>query len=326
MTELTVDRPPDHRCRRARRHLRAARGGQLAGARAVLADRPGGVLPGEGRLDPRGEADLHRLRGPRRVPRVRARARRAVRHLGRAVRARAPPPQAPRSLTLTAAPLSVRRVDLVDVAAEELGGQVDHDHEDQVGAVLRVGRPGLDRAPVDHDHRAVDLGQSLAEQPAERDPAVDHDVGIEVRRLRPVPGGTSSTANSSAASSAAQCSSSSSTASITRSSNCSPRVRCSGTSTGASWPRTPRPRRSRRRVGAASRAGPATWRRSVRTGATLRSVGALAGGAPERRAPCRHAGEPRRRAAARPRLASNRSKVDAGASASRRRCRGTSRR
>ena len=29
----------------------------------MLADRPGGVLPGEGRLDPGGEADLLALRG-----------------------------------------------------------------------------------------------------------------------------------------------------------------------------------------------------------------------------------------------------------------------
>ena len=60
----------------------------LAGARPVRADRSGGVLPGEGRLHPRGQEGLRRLRRPLRVPGVRAGPRRAVRHLGRAVRAR----------------------------------------------------------------------------------------------------------------------------------------------------------------------------------------------------------------------------------------------
>src|SRR4051794_13996106 len=70
----------------------------MAGAGAVRRDRPRGVLPGEGRLDPRGEEDLHRLRGQGRVPRVRAVQRRAVRHLGRALRAGAPPAAPPRCL------------------------------------------------------------------------------------------------------------------------------------------------------------------------------------------------------------------------------------
>src|SRR5215216_7616079 len=56
------------------------------------------LLPGEGGLDPRGQAHLSDLHGPDRMPRVRAGQRRAVRDLGRAVRARAPAPQAPRLL------------------------------------------------------------------------------------------------------------------------------------------------------------------------------------------------------------------------------------
>ncbi|CAA9281241.1 MAG: Transcription_WhiB, partial [uncultured Actinomycetospora sp.] len=70
----------------------------MAGARAVRADRSGGVLPREGREHPGGQADLQQLRRPHRVPRVRARARRALRDLGRALRARAPSPQAPGGL------------------------------------------------------------------------------------------------------------------------------------------------------------------------------------------------------------------------------------
>src|SRR5271157_1867668 len=61
----------------------------------MCADRSGGVLPGKGRIDPGGEASVPELRGPGRVPGVRARARRAVRHLGRNVRTRTAPPEAP---------------------------------------------------------------------------------------------------------------------------------------------------------------------------------------------------------------------------------------
>src|SRR5215204_4915483 len=57
------------------------------------------LLPGEGGLDPRGQAHLSDLHGPDRMPRVCAGQRRAVRDLGRAVRARAPTPQAARLLT-----------------------------------------------------------------------------------------------------------------------------------------------------------------------------------------------------------------------------------
>ena len=74
------------------------RRGRLAGAGAVRPDRPGGVLPREGRLDPGGEEGLPRLRRARRVPGVRAGQRRAVRHLGRAVRARASPAEEERGL------------------------------------------------------------------------------------------------------------------------------------------------------------------------------------------------------------------------------------
>src|SRR5215217_6296703 len=56
------------------------------------------LLPGEGGLDPRGQAHLPDLHGADRVPRVRAGQRRAVRDLGRPLRARAPAPQAPRLL------------------------------------------------------------------------------------------------------------------------------------------------------------------------------------------------------------------------------------
>src|SRR5215216_456091 len=56
------------------------------------------LLPGKGRLHPRGQAHLPDLHGSDRMPRVRAGQRRAVRDLGRPVRARTPPPQAPRLL------------------------------------------------------------------------------------------------------------------------------------------------------------------------------------------------------------------------------------
>ena len=68
----------------------------------VRPDRPGGLLPGEGRLDPGGQEGLPRLRRPGRVPGVRAGQRRALRHLGRAVRARAPAAEEERRLTADA--------------------------------------------------------------------------------------------------------------------------------------------------------------------------------------------------------------------------------
>ena len=90
MHELLADQ--QHRGRRGRGRA------VLAGARAVRPDRPGGVLPREGRLHPRGQEGLRRLRGPVRVPGVRAGQRRAVRHLGRAVRAGAPQAEEARRL------------------------------------------------------------------------------------------------------------------------------------------------------------------------------------------------------------------------------------
>src|SRR4029453_17107868 len=60
------------------------------------------LLSGEGRLHPGGQADLPDLHGPDRVPGVCAGQRRAVRDLGRPVRARAAPSQAPRLLTTKA--------------------------------------------------------------------------------------------------------------------------------------------------------------------------------------------------------------------------------
>ena len=72
----------------------------LADRLALRADRPRGVLPREGRLDPRRQEDLHHVRGQGPVPRLRARERRALRHLGRPLRARAPPP-APRAHRLS---------------------------------------------------------------------------------------------------------------------------------------------------------------------------------------------------------------------------------
>ncbi|VXC40679.1 hypothetical protein PLANTIT3_80136 [Plantibacter sp. T3] len=65
----------------------------------MRADRPRGVLPREGWLHARREADLHQLRRQVAVPRVRARERRALRHLGRPLRARAPEAAQTRRLT-----------------------------------------------------------------------------------------------------------------------------------------------------------------------------------------------------------------------------------
>src|SRR5690606_35995877 len=81
---------------------------RLADRRAVRADGSRGVLPREGRLDARREAHLQRMHGSRRVPRVRAAERRALRHLGRAERARAPQ-AAPRPHRLTHPPTARRR-------------------------------------------------------------------------------------------------------------------------------------------------------------------------------------------------------------------------
>src|SRR5690606_9033635 len=63
----------------------------MDGSRAVRADRPRGVLPGQGRLDTPGEDHLPPLRGAAGVPGLRARRRRAARRMGGPQRARAPP-------------------------------------------------------------------------------------------------------------------------------------------------------------------------------------------------------------------------------------------
>src|SRR5664279_3761338 len=70
----------------------------MARTGALCADRPGGLLPGEGRLDPGGEEDLHGLRGAGGMPVLRAGARRTIRHLGWVERTGTPPPQARRGL------------------------------------------------------------------------------------------------------------------------------------------------------------------------------------------------------------------------------------
>ena len=62
---------------------------------------PGGVLPREGRLHPRGQEGLRRMRGAGRVPRVRPLQRREVRHLGRAVRAGASQAEEARRLSVS---------------------------------------------------------------------------------------------------------------------------------------------------------------------------------------------------------------------------------
>jgi len=60
---------------------------------------PEAFFPREGWVDQGGQAGVWSLRSARRVSVLRAGARRAVRHLGRAVRAGAPAAQATRGLT-----------------------------------------------------------------------------------------------------------------------------------------------------------------------------------------------------------------------------------
>ena len=73
---------------------------RVAGACAVRADRPRGVLPREGRFHEGGQEGLPHLRGPDRVPGVRTDERRAVRHLGRSLRAGAPQAEEARRLSV----------------------------------------------------------------------------------------------------------------------------------------------------------------------------------------------------------------------------------
>ena len=77
----------------------------MAGARAVRSDRPGGVLPREGWLHPGGQEGLPDLRRTPGLPGVRPGERRALRHLGRALRARAPQAEEAGRLTLAIASL-----------------------------------------------------------------------------------------------------------------------------------------------------------------------------------------------------------------------------
>ena len=117
-------------------------GAGLAGACALRPDRPRGVLPGEGRLHPGGQADLLGLRGAGRVPGLRAGARRALRHLGRALRAGAPPPASSRGLTTGYAGATVDGVGLdVQVLRHLL-------HEHLVQQVGQVGAAAGPRFPA----------------------------------------------------------------------------------------------------------------------------------------------------------------------------------
>ena len=63
----------------------------LAGEGQLPRGRPRPLLPRAGCVHPGGQGGVPGLRGPGRLPRVRARPRREVRHLGRALRAGAPP-------------------------------------------------------------------------------------------------------------------------------------------------------------------------------------------------------------------------------------------
>ena len=63
---------------------------RMAGARSLRSDRSGGLLPREGRLHQGGQEGLPDLRRTPGLPGVRPGERRALRHLGRALGARAP--------------------------------------------------------------------------------------------------------------------------------------------------------------------------------------------------------------------------------------------
>src|SRR5688500_15048483 len=65
---------------------RGGRRTRLAGARTVRPDRPGVLLPREGRVHTRGQEGMSGLRGALRMPGVRPGQRRTLRHLGRLVR------------------------------------------------------------------------------------------------------------------------------------------------------------------------------------------------------------------------------------------------
>ena len=135
-----------------------------------------------------------------RVPRVRPRARRAVRDLGRTVRARAAQTAPPRRLT--GASVTV----LVTAAVVERATGAGRFRRRPCRAPRRPvrrrprrpGRPGrrgrgarFERPPVDHDHRMLRARRPRADQSSERHAVVVDDLGIELGRqprLRPAPG------------------------------------------------------------------------------------------------------------------------------------------
>jgi hypothetical protein len=122
----------------------------------VRSNRPRGVLPREGRLDPRGQANLPGLRGAGPVPGVRAGPRRALRHLGRPFRAGASPPQARDHLTLIALQVLLvvdRRVDDRRFDAQIRGHLSHQDFMQQLGEFDGVFRPSLDRLAEQHNSR-----------------------------------------------------------------------------------------------------------------------------------------------------------------------------
>ena len=79
---------------------------------------------------------------------------------------------------------SSRRVDLVDVPAEELRDQFHHHHEHQIGTLVadpqRAPRPAAGRRRSPGWSMSA---QPVAEEPAERDAAVDDDVRRRTRRV-----------------------------------------------------------------------------------------------------------------------------------------------
>src|SRR5207248_9297681 len=134
----------------------------------VLADRPGGILPGEGRLDPGGQADLHALRSAHGMSGVRARARRAFRYLGWAVRARAAQAQAAGGL-----------IQLFRVHAQQVGDLLDDHVVDQVREILAVEGPELQGPAVQDDPgRYVVPPRPARQQPGQRHLAVFEHVGV----------------------------------------------------------------------------------------------------------------------------------------------------
>ena len=203
----------------------------------------------------------------RRVPGVRAGPRRALRHLGRAVRARTP----------QAAARGLRRRASARTHDRPCGHRGPHGRS-VPGAVHGVGFDVEVLRHLLHEHLVQQVGEVVAT--ASRAPPADGGRARSApatasrpgrpRRARAAPAarptsastpwphttssgevsstsGTSSTARSRSASSLPQRSSIGSSASSTSASNFSARVRAAGVVLGYSNPRSPRPRRSRRR-------------------------------------------------------------------------------